>query len=444
MRSSLIALPTAVLLAATLLPAAAAPASATSRASAASRQLSTAPAQQTSLAAKMAAAGLVGENPVDFTPHVRDGEVRAIAVVGDTVIVGGDFTSVAESDGRRVFERWYIFAFSLQTGRVLGFDPWLDGPVHSLTPGPGNSVFVGGAFRSVDDADQRGLARIDVGTGARMRGFNADLRWGDVRGLAVAGGWLYVGGWFDGINKVGRKGLARLDLNTGAVDTRWDPQLAAPSIGRVKVEDIAISPRGDRLLAIGAMTQVGAAPRAQVAMFDLTGALPTLAPWTTNAYDHECRRGFDTWVRAVDFAPNGDYFVLVTTGRTSSPTNLCDTAARFETYRTGLTQPTWVNHTGGDSLYAVEITERAVYVGGHQRWMDNPHGKESQGPGAVARPGIGAIDPNTGRATAWNPTRSRGEGVRALQLTARGLLVGSDTDQLGREYHGRVGLFPPV
>ena len=74
--------------------------------------------------------------------------------------------------------------------------------------------------------------------------------------------------------------------------------------------------------------------------------------------------------------------------------------------------------------------------------MDNPHGNESAGPGAVSRPGIAAIDPVTGRASTWNPTRSRGIGVRTLVATPRGLLVGSDTEQLGHEYHGRLGLFP--
>jgi hypothetical protein len=50
----------------------------------------------------------------------------------------------------------------------------------------------------------------------------------------------------------------------------------------------------------------------------------------------------------------------------------------------------------------------------------------------------------TGRALAWNPTRTRGIGARALVSSPAGLLVGSDTDQLGREYHGRIGMFPPA
>jgi len=84
----------------------------------------------------------------------------------------------------------------------------------------------------------------------------------------------------------------------------------------------------------------------------------------------------------------------------------------------------------------------AVYVGGHEQWLDNPKGNKDAGPGAVSRPGIGAIDPTTGKALAWNPTRTRGVGVQALVAVPNGLLVGSDTEQLGHEHHGRLGMFP--
>ena len=146
----------------------------------------------------------------------------------------------------------------------------------------------------------------------------------------------------------------------------------------------------------------------------------------------------------MKFSPDGSYFVVAATGRASSPHTLCDSAARFETGGTGRHNPTWVQRTGGDSLYAVAVTGAAVYLGGHQRYFDNPYGTDAKGPGpgAVARPGIGAVSPRTGRALTWNPTRARGVGVRVFVAVPRGLLVGSDTDQLGKEYHGRIGFFP--
>jgi len=81
-------------------------------------------------------------------------------------------------------------------------------------------------------------------------------------------------------------------------------------------------------------------------------------------------------------------------------TDVCDAAARFETNIAHPTKPTWINYTGGDTLHAVAATGKAVYVQGHNRWLDNPEGANTAGPGAVDRPGIGAINPKTGKARA--------------------------------------------
>jgi hypothetical protein len=136
--------------------------------------------------------------------------------------------------------------------------------------------------------------------------------------------------------------------------------------------------------------------------------------------------------------------VLVTTGLIG-PGRLCDSASRWDDF-TGNSGPRWVNKTGGDTLHSVAVTGPAVYVGGHQRWLDNPLGLNSPGPGAVYRPGVGAIDPVTGRALAWNPTRTRGIGAKELFITnhpgGEGLWIGSDTERLGGEYHGSIGFFP--
>jgi hypothetical protein len=389
-----------------------------------------------------ASPGIVSEHPVQYTPHVLDGDVKAITVVGDTVVVGGDFTSITDSSKAHTYERWYLFAFSLSTGNVLPFAPFMDGPVMALEAGPNHTVYVGGRFRRAGDQEQRGITQLDLGTGEPVPGFQASIDWGDVRSLAWTESGLYIGGTFGGVSGVKRVGLARLNPLSGTVDKSWDPALSAPEIGRVKVEDLAVSPRGDRLAIIGALTQAGPEYRVQLALFDLTQTVPHLADWWTDAYNKACRQGFDTYLRAIAFSPDGQYFVIVSTGRFNAPEKLCDTAARFETYKTGEQQPTWTNHTGSDSLYAVVISDSTVYVGGHQRWMNNPLGHESAGPGAVDRPGLASIDPNTGLATAWNPTRSRGVGVKAFALTGRGLLVGSDTDELAHEYHGRLGMFP--
>jgi hypothetical protein len=91
----------------------------------------------------------------------------------------------------------------------------------------------------------------------------------------------------------------------------------------------------------------------------------------------------------------------------------------------------------------VAVTDGAVYVGGHQRWLNNQPGvNATAGPGSVAREGLAALDPRSGLPLAWNPGRERGEGVWALVTTPQGLWVGSDTDQLGGAYHGKLAFLP--
>ncbi|MEV7231406.1 delta-60 repeat domain-containing protein [Polymorphospora sp. NPDC051019] len=392
--------------------------------------------------ADMAHPTVVSDDPVDWTPHILDGTVRAITVVGDTVVVGGDFTAVTDSDRRNPQRRQYLLAFDAGDGTVRSFAPRLDGPVYALAPGADGTIYAGGAFRTVNGVHQRGLARLSLADGARVPGFAASINWGDVRALAVSGARLYAGGTFSQVSGVNRTALARLDAATGAVDAGFDAALTGQGLPRVRVEDFALSPDGNRLVLAGAITHVRGVARPQLVMLETGGPNAVLANWYTDAYRQTCDGDYATYLRGVDFAPDGSYLVVVTTGHDSGPGRLCNTAARFETTGTGRHNPTWINHTGGNTLYSVAVTGSAVYVGGHQRWLDNPYGDKSAGPGAVSRPGIGAIDPRSGKALPWNPTRSRGVGVRAFLATPKGLWVGSDTDQLGREYHGRIGMFP--
>jgi hypothetical protein len=394
-------------------------------------------------AADLAQPSVVSTNPVDFTPHVLDGTVWSMAVVGDTVIVGGSFTKIADSSRRHTYARRNIFAFGLSDGVIRSFAPDLDGAVYALAVGSDGTIYAGGGFKSVNGSSQRGLTRLTT-SGERVSGFSAKINWGDVRSVAVRGSRLYAGGTFTSVNGVNRAALARLSADTGAVDTGFDARLSAPGLSRTRVEHFDISPDGRRLVAVGAILKSGGYDRTQLAMFDIGGSSATLLNWYTDAYKPQCMSGFDTYLRQVKFSPDGSYFVVAATGRASGLDRLCDSAARFETGGSGRHNPTWVQRTGGDSLYAVAVTGSAVYLGGHQRYFDNPHGTDARGPGAgaVSRPGIGAVSPVTGRALSWNPTRSRGVGVRVFLAVRQGLLVGSDTDQLGHEYHGRVGMFP--
>ncbi|MET8863729.1 hypothetical protein ABZW11_12295 [Nonomuraea sp. NPDC004580] len=384
----------------------------------------------------VAHARVVSADPIDTTPHVLDGIVNAITVVGRTVVVGGSFSEVSDAGRSTVLPRANLFAYDLHTGRILrDFAPSVAGPVYGLAPGDGGTVYVGGEFHGVDHQRARGLAKLRVADGALVPGFEPRIGGGMVSTLARQGSQLYVGGDFVSP----RTALARLDAATGAADPGFAITPDNPLTARVKVHALAVT--RDRLLVDGTFTTLDGHARPQVGLIDISRTAARVAAWRTDTYARRCATAFPSYVRGLDFSPDGRYFVIVTTGGPKG--GICDTAARFETYAKGsAVKPTWVNATGGDSLYSVAVTGAAVYVGGHQRWLDNPRGRDSAGPGAVSRPGIGAIHPRTGKALSWNPTRERGIGVKAFYAHSTGLLVGSDTTGLGREYHARIGMFP--
>ncbi|GAA3752447.1 delta-60 repeat domain-containing protein [Salinactinospora qingdaonensis] len=394
--------------------------------------------------AATAHAGVVSEQPAGWTPHVLDGSVKAVARVGDTVVVGGRFSAVTDPQGEVTYQRDNIFAFTHGSGEILaGFRPELDGAVLSIVPGPKESVYVGGRFTQVDDAAQHGLAHLRVNGGTRVAGFAAEVAGTAVHRLATHGDALYVGGQFSEINGRPRSGVARLDGRDGSVDPGFDIAIGQPRSGPLRVQELALSPDGDQLVINGTFTTVEGRSRPQIAMIDTSGRRARLSDWSTRAYAAPCDYApMHTYMRQMDFAPDGSYFAVVTTGGPADKEGLCKSVARWENENRPGAEPTWVNHTGGDSLYAVAVTGAAVYVGGHQRWLDNPEGHKEAGPGAVERRGIGAVDPRSGRALAWNPGRPRGYGVEALTVTDGGLYVGSDTERLAGEYHARLGMFP--
>jgi len=93
------------------------------------------------------------------------------------------------------------------------------------------------------------------------------------------------------------------------------------------------------------------------------------------------------------------------------------------------------------------VTGTAIYVAGHNRWMNNPHPNGTNvnalpGPGGVPREGIAALDPANGLPLSWNPGKTRGKGSRTLLATADGLWVGSDTTSFGGQYHARIAFCP--
>jgi Domain of unknown function (DUF5122) beta-propeller len=392
---------------------------------------------------------VVSANPANFTPNVEDdavfsnAAVYALAKRRDTMYAGGAFRTVTNAARTETHRRFNLVAFSATTGAIRPIAPDFNGPVWALRAGR-RSLYVGGAFSSVNGISRQALVKLDRRTGEVDPTFRPAITSGRVTEVRLVGGRLIVGGTFPG--KL-RALNPRTGADTGYLDLGISGSVAS-NAGKTGIKRFAVTTDRNRLVAIGNFTSVAGQPRQQAFMARLGKRSATLSPWHPPGLDLRCvGTGTPVHLTDVDFSPNGNYFVVVSAGNVSFSGDLgrsiCDAAARFDTAdETSTAAPRWINYTGGDTLHSTAVTGAAVYVQGHQRWLDNPFGRNSAGPGAVERPGIGAIDPVTGRALPWNPTKTRGVGGKDFLATAAGLWVPSDGNRFAGEFHASIAFCP--
>ncbi|MGK2875867.1 MAG: PKD domain-containing protein [Nocardioides sp.] len=410
-------------------------------------------------AAPAAAVGSSGskmpsEIPSAITPQVADGTVDAIAQVGSVIVIGGSFTSATSANG--LGTKPYLFAINATTGALItAFDPVLNNVVTSLLPGPtSDSVYVGGQFNNLNGTSASRVALVSLSTGEAVSPFRSSGINGRVATMAMAQGQLLIGGTFTAINGSARGGLASISPTSGALTsyltspvTEHHNNSGSGAQGPVGVLNMVVNPAGTRLVFNGNFLKVDGYSRAQLAVMNLGASAASLdLNWATTDYAPLCYSwAFDTTMRGLAMSPDGSFFVVTQTGGKNANT-LCDTAARWETDATGTTQhPTWSNASGGDTMWGVGISDNAVYVGGHSRWLNNPDGSDTAGQGAVGRAGLAALDIDSGLPLKWNPGRNpRGEAIYTVLPTNAGVWIGYDTDWIGNYAYRRqkIAYFP--
>ncbi len=245
--------------------------------------------------------------------------VKAIAVSGTNIIVGGLFTNV----GGQV--RYRVASLNYQNGQALP-STWAqgaNGEVRSLAI-YGSAVYAGGVFTQIAGVGRARLARLDLGgvahaaftngandavnalvmltsnllvggdfsqIGGQARSYlhkvsgwsGSAMSWNGrpdlpVSALAFSGSYLFAGGGFLSISSTNRPLVARLDDTTGHLLTSWNAGMTFPGL----VSALAIS--GDSLLLAGSFTNVGAAARQGFAKVSLVSGAESTS-WSNGPDD---------------------------------------------------------------------------------------------------------------------------------------------------------------
>jgi len=404
------------------------------------------------------AAELASTSPRGDTPVVVDGEVLAIAVVGDRVILGGNFSGARDAGGVTVVDQPFLLAYDVNTGLIdVGWRPVLDGDVNAIAvEGDGSTVFVGGSFLTIGGEDHANLGAVGAVSGVVDGSFTVSTN-KSVRALAVSGDRLYVGGKFGKINGLSRRRLAAVDFRMNAVDESFNITFEQPTglDGASSVRALEVTPDGKTLMSIHNSRLVGGQVRTGVALIDLTGAAASVKPWFTDLYElNRCGDDAVTRVRSGAISPDGSYLVVVSSGDDFPPG--CDTAVAFPLAGDGKVEPLWVSRHF-DTLESVEITWNAVYVGGHFQFQEaqgspDPwpgdtdrqyHGGAAEvlGDDVVAREKVGALDPVDGKALDWPAAANGPRGVFVLLAVDGWLLLGHDGELIDQLPIGRHGAF---
>jgi len=177
--------------------------------------------------------------------HETSNGAHALAVVGNTLYVGGDFTAI---NGRR---RNGLAAVDATTGRVRAWNPRLNDAVWAVGATSGR-IYAGGRFTRAGRASRRGLAAFDAATGA-LKPWNPGVT-GRIRTatdpavytLLLDRGTLYIGGAFGVVSGRARASLAAFDVATGAL-TPWRPDTN---------DVMALAVWGDTVFLGGGFTEV--------------------------------------------------------------------------------------------------------------------------------------------------------------------------------------------
>ncbi len=327
-----------------------------------------------------------------------NGTVRATAIAGDTVVVGGTFTAAVSPTGVRI-DRRNLAAFSLSTGELL--TDWradTDNTVSALGTN-GSSVWAGGTFTTVGGTARSRLVKLDAKTGAVDPNFSPRVNNG-VKAVEVAGADLFIGGAFSAVNGVSRKRLAKLHAGTGALDAQFAATADKP------VYALALSSTGT-LFVSGTFTLLNGVARLGVGGVNaITGAISGPAFAFTSVPVH-----------GLDVSPGG---TMLFGAQKSNQLTAWTVASGSRK---------WQVNTDGNAQ-AVKYFADTVYFGFHDGYRGDTTLKL-----LAVDPTTGAVDPN------FKPAINSFYGVFAIDASAAGLVVGGAFTKVSGVSAQRMAIF---
>jgi hypothetical protein len=144
-----------------------------------------------------------------------NGDVRALAVSGSSLLIGGAFTTVDGASHKK------LASLNASSGTVNpAWKASAGGTVRDIVVN-GNTEYFGGQFTKQNGQTQGGLGAVTVDTGKLVPTFTLSSN-NDVFGLTISGSRLFIVGNYTTIGGQARNSLSSYNLSTGTLDS-WNP-----------------------------------------------------------------------------------------------------------------------------------------------------------------------------------------------------------------------------
>jgi hypothetical protein len=241
-----------------------------------------------------------------------NGAVRAFAISGSALYVGGDFTALSGSSRLR------LGAVDTTTGNLLPFAANTDSGAFSQVKAlavSGSTLHVGGFFTTLSGSARGNLAAVDTTTGNLVTAFEANASQ-TVSALAISGSTLFVGGIFTSLSGSTRNRIGAVNTTTGNLVTTFNPDASNP------VNTLAIS--GSTLFVGGNFSTLSGSSRLRLGAVDTTTGdlIEAFSPVTDNSVSALALSGSTLYVGGDFTRMNGGRLSLLAAINTTTGKDL--------------------------------------------------------------------------------------------------------------------------